>query len=495
VAIVGAGLGGLACAVRLAAAGLEVHVFEQSSAPGGKAGTLSLGPFRFDTGPSLLTMAFVVDELFADAGVDRRERLQIEPLEVLCRYWFSDGSTLDTASDPSAVAERLDALGWASREQVEAYFASCRRIWDAAAEFFLLRPLANPLQTVREVGLGRALRALADLRHLDARRTMHQANAGFFADPRVTQLFDRRATYAGSSPYLAPATLNIIQHVDYALGGFVIGGGVWSLVQALHALAEELGVEFHFEARVERILTADRRVDGVQVSGERIACDAVVSNADVNLTYADLLEDTRSRPARRYAGLEPSSSAIVFYWGVRGEHPEVDVHNILFSADYPAEFDDLFANHTCHHDPTVYIYVSSKYAPDDAPESCENWFVMVNAPHDRGQDWAAETERMRAVVTAKIRERLGIDLAGMIEESACLTPPDLERATGSRHGSIYGISSNSQWAAFQRQRNRSEVHRGLYFCGGSAHPGGGMPLVLLSGKMAAEHVKKDLAAR
>lgn len=495
VAIVGAGLGGLACAVRLAAAGFEVDIFEQAAGPGGKAGTLELGEWRFDTGPSLLTMPFVVDDLFADAGVDRADRLGIEPLDVLCRYWFADGNALDTVSDPNAVAEGLADRGWAERAQADQYFAHCRAIWYASAELFLLRPMTGLLRTVREIGLGRTLRTIANVRDLDVGRTMHEANASFFDDPRVVQLFDRRATYAGSSPYQAPATLNIIQHVDYALGGFVIEGGVYSLVRTLHQLAEELGVTFYFDAPVERMLTDGQRVDGIEVAGERVPADAVVSNADVNATYADLLDDTQSRPARRYASLEPSSSAVVFYWGVRDTHPHVDVHNILFSADYEAEFEDLFANRTCHHDPTVYIYVSSKYAPDDAPEGCENWFVMVNAPHDSGQDWQSETGRVREAVLRKIRDRLGVDLAGMIEEAGCLTPPDLQRKTGSRLGSIYGISSNSQWAAFQRQRNRSGVYRGLYFCGGSAHPGGGMPLVMLSGKMAAEHVKEDLPGR
>ena len=495
VAIIGAGLGGLACAGRLAAAGFHVEVFEQADGPGGKAGSLSLGPFRFDTGPSLLTMPFVVDELFSDVGADRRETLEIEPLEVLCRYHLADGSTLDAVSDPATVAGRLDRLGWAEREQVEAYFDYCRGIWDASAEFFLFRPLIGPLRTVREIGLTRALDALRDLRHLDARRSMHEANADFFDDPRAVQLFDRRATYAGSSPYLAPATLNIIQHVDYALGGYVVGGGVRALVRALDQLAEDLGVRFHFNAPVERILSSSKTVDGLEVLGERLGFDAVVSNADVNLTYASLLGDRESRAARRYAKLEPSSSALVFYWGLRGVHDEVDVHNILFSEDYAAEFEDLFVNHTCHHDPTVYIYVSSKYASEDAPDGCENWFVMVNAPHDRGQDWTQEIERVREAVAAKIRDRLGIEVAGLIEHSASLTPPELASKTGSRFGSIYGISSNSQWAAFQRQHNRCRHHRGLYFCGGSAHPGGGMPLVLLSGKMAAEHVREDLRTR
>ncbi|MFO8079571.1 MAG: phytoene desaturase family protein, partial [Armatimonadota bacterium] len=341
----------------------------------------------------------------------------------------------------------------------------------------------------------RAFATLARLGDLDARRTMHEANASFFTDPRVRQLFDRRATYAGSSPYLAPATLNVIQHVDYAMGGFVVEGGVRSLARALVRLAEKRGVRLHLDTPVEGILTDSGGVNGVAVEGERLAFDAVVSNADVNVTYRDLLGDTRSRPARRYANLEPSSSAVVFYWGVRGSHPRLDVHNILFSADYRAEFEDLFVNHTCPRDPTIYIYLSCRYVPDDAPEGCENWFVMINAPHDRGQDWAAEVDRTRETLLRRLRERLGVDIEPRIEEEAVLDPPELQRRTASRHGSIYGISSNSQWAAFQRQRNRSRHHRGLYFCGGSAHPGGGMPLVMLSGKMAAEHVREDLQGR
>lgn len=490
-AVTGAGLGGLSCAVSLARAGFDVHLFERSANPGGKAGVLQMGGYQFDTGPSLMTMPSVIDDLFGDTD----EHPGVLPLDVLCRYFYPDGAELDSVSDPSEVARRLADLGWAEHDQVVEYFEYCRRIWDASAEFFLLRPMRGVVATVREIGVKRAFAALARLGDLDGRRTMHEANAGFFTDPRVQQLFDRRATYAGSSPYLAPATLNVIQHVDYAMGGFAVDGGVRSLVRALVRLAESRGVKLHLSTPVERILTDDGRVTGVMVEGERLAFDAVVSNADVNVTYRDLLGDTRSRAARRYAALEPSSSAVVFYWGVRGSHPELDVHNIVFSGDYRTEFEDLFVNHTCPRDPTIYIYLSCRYAPDDAPDGCENWFTMINAPHDGGQDWEAEVARARETIVHKLRERLGVDIEPRIEQEAVLDPPELQRRTASRHGSIYGISSNSKWAAFQRQHNRCKHHRGLYFCGGSAHPGGGMPLVLLSGKMAAEHVREDLRGR
>jgi phytoene desaturase len=216
--------------------------------------------------------------------------------------------------------------------------------------------------------------------------------------------------------------------------------------------------------------------------------DIVISNADVNSTYKNLIVDTTSTEARRYESLEPSLSAIVFYWGVRGIHQHLETHNIIFSDNYKKEFEEIFDLGKCPADPTIYIYISSKFNKEDAPDGFENWFVLVNAPYIAGQNWKEEVERTRKTVIDKINSALKIDLNTLIVKEELLTPEKIESQTGSRLGSIYGISSNSRSAAFMRQQNRSKKYKGLYFCGGSAHPGGGIPLVLLSGKLAAEEI-------
>jgi phytoene dehydrogenase-like protein len=218
--------------------------------------------------------------------------------------------------------------------------------------------------------------------------------------------------------------------------------------------------------------------------------DVVVTNADVASTYTDLLGDPDAPYAKRYRRLEPSSSALVFYWGIRGAFPELGVNNIFFSKDYPAEFNCIFKELRCPDDPTVYVNITSKTTPGDAPPGCENWFVLVNAPRNEGQDWAGEVQRMRKRVLEILEGRLGRRVGDLVEAEDVMTPQDIEEKTGSRKGSLYGISSNSKLSAFLRHPNRSRRYPGLYFCGGSAHPGGGMPLALLSGSIAAGLVKR-----
>jgi len=216
----------------------------------------------------------------------------------------------------------------------------------------------------------------------------------------------------------------------------------------------------------------------------------VVSNADVLRTYEDLLEDPQARLARRYQALEPSSSGLVFFWGMKDSFPELGVNNIFFSGDYPREFHELFAERICPTDPTVYVNITSKVTPEDAPAGCENWFILINAPCNVGQDWQAEAAASRGRALSRLQRALGRSVEGVIATEEVMTPQDIEKNTGSRLGSLYGISSNTSMAAFLRHPNRSRRYRGLYFCGGSVHPGGGMPLAILSGKIASDLIQR-----
>lgn len=486
VALVGAGIGGLAAAARLAHAGARVTVFEQADQAGGKAASTTLGGYRFDTGPSLFTLPEVFRAFFERLGRNPDEFLQPIPLAPLCGYEFADGTRLDSYSDRARFAAELEAAGVAQAAELEAYLERSARLWEWAGELFLTRSLHEPATYTSR----RGLKALLNAARLSPFASLHAANARAFSDPRAAQLFDRYATYNGSSPFRTPATMRIIPHVEYAFGGYALKGGIVALPRALERVARECGAEFRLGARVERIAVENGRCRGVEAGGEFFPADVVVSNADVLSTYRTLLGEPQAPEARRTARLEPSSSGLVFLWGVARSFPRLRVHNIFFSNDYRAEFDAIFGALDLPTEPTIYVNVTSKVEAGDAPPGGENWFVLLNAPRNAGQDWSALAARARQSVLARLSRALGCDLAPLIAVEKVIAPPDIERDTGSTYGSLYGIASHSPVSAFLRHPNRSRRIGGLYFAGGSAHPGGGMPLALLSGMLAADLAEK-----
>ncbi len=484
VAIIGAGLGGLSAALHLAAKDISVDIFEQGPGPGGKAGERVLGPFRFDTGPSLLTLPGVPEALFEMAGEPISRYLTLKRLDTLCRYFYPDGTWFDAHSDTDALAGEIERATGEPGDAVIRYLNHCKSIYDLAGELFLFSDFRHWTSFLNK----RALKTLFNIRRIDPFRSMHQANASFFSNPKMIQFFDRYATYNGSNPYTAPATLNIIPYVEYRLGGYFFQEGIYMLPKALAALAEKNGVAIHYHSRVDEILRRGRKVTGLKVNGISAEYDAVVSNVDAGFTFTRLLKDASGKEAKRYLKGEASSSATVFYWGMRGRERRLGSHNILFSSDYKKEFDDLFRHGVCPEDPTLYIHISSRYKNKDAPTGYENWFVMVNSPAIDGRNHYPGTDNMRGIVKKKISSILGVDVSSRIVCEEVLTPSGIERQTGSLNGSLYGISSNSRNAAFIRQAARSQDFDGLYFCGGSVHPGGGIPLVLLSGKHATDRL-------
>jgi len=487
VAIIGAGFGGLAASAILAHRGYTVEVFEQQIGPGGKAGDLRMGGWRFDTGPSLFTMPMVFERFFTLAGGDLNATVRHEPMELITRYFWDDGSRLDAWQDPERFAAEVEAKLGDPAAAVKRYLRRAKKIYDTTAGIFLFGDPWDPLNIFRSAGW----RALAGLPFIAPFTTMDRFHRRYFHDERTVQLFDRYATYTGSDPYRAPATLAIIPYVEYAIGARNLRGGVAALVRAMHALAERNGARFHFNTPVERILRQGNRVTGVAVNGEELPFDAVVSNADVTYTYLSLLQ-SESEMADRYQRLEPSLSGVVFYWAMRETFPELTVNNIFFSNDYRVEFEEIFTKRRCGFDPTIYVNITSKFDPADAPTGGENWFVLINAPCDDHQDWEVETLRLRETVIAKLSRILGRDIERAIAHEEVRTPRVWRALANTNHGAIYGISSNDPMAAFRRQPVRSADHPRLFFCGGSAHPGGGMPLATLSGMMAADAVSRRL---
>lgn len=486
--VVGAGLGGLSAAACLAAEGWEVEVHEAAERSGGKAGVSVRGGFTFDTGPSLLTLPEVFDELFSRCGEDRAARLSFVPLPRITAHFWEDGTMLRTSSEPGILAGDIAAALGEGEASVRAYLSRARELWELAAPLFLERSLHEASTYLRAAGL----RGVFSSGRLAAFRSMHDLHSGFFKDRRTLQLFDRLATYNGSSPYLTPGTLAIIAHAEYGKGGFAVRGGIRAIPREIEALARRRGATFRFGSPAKRILVERGRARGIELpSGEERTADLVVCNADASLAYRDLLPGFGKDPlARRYRRLEPSSSGLVFLWGMGSSFPELLVNNVFFSRDYRAEFESIFGELRCPDDPTVYVNITSKVDASDAPEGSENWFVLVNAPRNAGQDWAAETARTRALVIAKLSRVLGRDIGALIRTEEALAPPDIEERTGSVHGSLYGIASNDRLAAFLRHPNRHPRISGLYFCGGSVHPGGGMPLALRSGMICADLIHR-----
>jgi phytoene desaturase len=445
-----------------------------------------LGEYSFGTGPSLLTMPFVFDELFAFAGVERSSVLDFVQIEPICRYFYPDGSRLNTHADKRVMMREL--YSFASPEEAdnfERFLRYTQRIYDLTAEIFMF----TPFQEFRKLLKWKHLPTLFKLPQIDSMRSVHRAVTQFFHDPRLIQLFDRYPTYNGSSPFRAPATLNIIPWVEYGLGGFYVRGGMYRLIEEMLNIAQNLGVEVVTNADVTKILHKNKRVSGVQVNGEKIDADYVLCNADVVEAHNTLIDGYPTRQ-KRLNRLEPSLSGMLFLWGMKREFPDLTHHNIFFSEDYKREFEQIFNEKTAPDEPTVYVSISSKTDAHLAPEGGENWFVLLNMPYINGQNWASETARMREAVFKRLA-KVGIDAESAIDTEMVLSPQDFYDLYRSNKGSIYGISSNSQTAAFMRPPNRSREIAGLYFCGGSSHPGGGVPLVALSGKMAADLIMEE----
>ncbi len=479
IGIIGAGIAGLAAAVRMAARGYEVEVFEANSHPGGKLSQIQLGSYRFDVGPSLFTMPHYVDELFEVAGRDPHSHFRYERLPVVCRYFWEDGTRLHAHADAADFAREVQEKLQTPAGEVRALLADSAFKYRTTGWIFLEKSL-HRLDTWLNRDVARAMLKIPSL---DLFNTMNQVHERSLSHPKLVQLFNRFATYNGSNPYKAPGLLSIIPHFEHQIGAFYPQDGMYAITRSLHQLGESLGVRFHFGRPVERIVVEGRRAAGLLVDGQRRPYDRIISNADIFFTYRRLLPD-QPHPERTLRQ-EKSTSALIFYWGIREAFPELDLHNIFFSDDYRAEFGHL-ARGAVFHDPTVYVNITSKCTPADAPPGGENWFTMINVPYDSGQDWDAVIAAARGQVLAKLSRILGRDVSALIECEEILDPRRIESRTGSHLGALYGTSSNDRMAAFLRHANFSRRLKNLYFCGGSVHPGGGIPLSLLSARIVDE---------
>lgn len=481
-AIIGSGIGGIAAAIRLAAKGYKVTVFEQAGHPGGKISQLRQGGFRFDTGPSLFTLPELVDELFALCGEDPRDHFRYHPTKTSCKYFWEDGTRLHAWQKPEAFAREVEEVTGVPAARTIGFLERSRRLYELTAGVFIF----NSFHKLRNFLSPAFRRPLFRLHRLDAMTSMHRRNRQWFGHPKVVQLFDRYATYNGSNPYQTPATLNVIAHLEHNTGAWFPEKGMYDIVESLVALAHRQGVEFRFHAPVSEIVLENRKVKGIRVGGEMLPFDLVVSDIDIVNLYRKLMPGI-PLPRRQVTG-ERSTSALIFYWGVDREFPELELHNILFSDDYEEEFRHLFRTKTISVDPTVYLFISSKHVKGDAPPGMENWYVMINVPENVGQDWDELVAGARKNILEKINRVLETDIERHIVTEAVADPRSIERETGSFRGSLYGLSSNGRFSAFNRHPNFRRRLKNLYFAGGSVHPGGGIPLCLASARIVGEEV-------
>ncbi|GAB4341223.1 MAG: phytoene desaturase family protein [Flammeovirgaceae bacterium] len=481
--IIGSGIAGIGAAIRIANLGFEVEVFEKNAYLGGKLSEFVLNGYRFDAGPSLFTLPEQVEELFLLSGKKIEDYFSYIKLSKITNYFFENGKTLKAYSNPEKFAQEAENQLKEPKENTLKYLQKSKLVYEMTENVFLKKSL-HQLSTYLSFD---TLKAILKIHHLDNFRSLHQANQKSFRTSEMRQLFDRYATYNGSNPYLAPATLKVIPHLEFGLGAYFPKKGMFDITQSLVNLAKDLGVKFHLEADVQKILLKDKKVVGIRVGEKDIEADVVVSNMDIVGTYRKLLPSMN--PAERILRQTKSSSAIIFYWGIKHSFPELDLHNVFFSKDYKEEFSALFDKNTLAEDLTVYVNISSKYLSSDAPKGCENWFVMVNAPCNTGQDWDSLIALARKKVITKLSRMLKINIEPLIEVESILEPRLIEAKTSSFQGALYGNSSNNPYAAFLRHPNFSAKIKNLYFCGGSVHPGGGIPLSLLSAKIVGDLVR------
>ena len=480
VVVIGSGVGGLATAVRLARKGYSVQVFEANSWFGGKATKIEKDGFFWGFGPSLFTFPGLLDELFLLCKRNPADYYKYHRVDPICNYFFPDGTRLSAHADREKFAAEIEAKTGEPAGNVIRHLKKLQRVYDVTKDIFLF----NSVHKLKTYLTFKSLKALFNFPSIGININMNVANERNFTDKRVVQLFNRYATYNGSDPYIAPSTLNVIAHPEYNEGGYFLDGGMPDLSRSLFQLATELGVKFHFNTLVEKIEVQNEKAKGVYVNGNFQPADIVVSNMDVVSTYHKLLPG--QQPPAKVIDQPKSTSAIIFYWGIKKEFPELDLHNIFFSDNYPAEFDHLTNKKLIYHDPTVYIFISKKYQPLHAPDGCENWFTLINVPHDAGQNWEQLVREARKNMIRKISKSLGVDIEPLIISETVNYPKSIEAKTLSHLGALYGSASNNKYAAFLRHPNFSPKIKDLYFCGGTVHPGGGVPLCLLSAKIIDE---------
>jgi len=486
VIVIGAGIGGLAISALLAKEGFDVKIVEKNSVAGGKMNLHKANGYRFDTGPSLLTMPGVIDTLFEKCGKKRPDFLKFEPVSPLCRYFYPDGKIFDNFRNHEKNNQSLNSIAPDEIENYKKFLNYSSGLFEKTADAFLFNPLYDT-SDFDEL-------KLKDFLGIDAFTTVSKRVDKAFQSQHLRNFFKRFTTYNGSSPYQAPATLNVIPHVEISMGAYYVKGGIYRIAEAYEKLAKSLGVEIMYSSTVEKITIENKKVSGVQLeNGTVLTSGLVVANSDASDTVLNLLpaQSVSSATRYRHQKIEPSCSGFVLLLGISKTFEKLRHHNIFFSDNYRHEFRQIFDEKKLPDDPTVYIANTSYTDKTHAPEGHSNLFILVNAPYvGQEQNWQQLAGQYPGTIISKLEANGLHDLHKHIEYSHVITPLDFLEKYRSNKGSIYGTSSNSVLSAFLRPRNKFRKIGGLYLAGGSTHPGGGIPLVTLSALHAFELIKR-----
>jgi 1-hydroxycarotenoid 3,4-desaturase len=491
VGVIGAGIGGLVSAIDLARAGFDVQLLEAAATAGGKMRQVSVAGVGMDAGPTVFTLPRVFEQLFDDAGDDFHSRVRLHPAQTLARHAWDGGGRLDLFADAQRSAHAIGELsGLRDARGFVRFTAQAKRIYDTLDQTFMHAARPSPLQLARRIGL----RRLPDLWNIQPFTTLWRATGKYFRDTRLRQLFARYATYCGSSPFAAPATLMLIAHVEQA-GVWYIDGGMRELAVQLAALASRLGVRLRYGAPVVQVQRHRGRVCALQLrDGERVEVDAVVSNADNNALSMGLFGEQVRSAARPNARSARTLSAVTLNVLGRTHGFDLAHHTVFFGADYRSEFDNIFRSGRLPDSPTIYVCAQDRRCDDSSVAGRpERLLCLINAPPN------GDVHHYTPVEINACSQKILDSLASYGLTVRCehgpvtTTPQDFDRLFPGSGGSLYGAASHGWRASFTRPGSRSRV-TGLYLAGGSTHPGAGVPMAAMSGRLAAACIMEDYAS-
>jgi 1-hydroxycarotenoid 3,4-desaturase len=493
VVIVGAGIGGLVCALLLVARGVQVRLVEKAAAPGGKLREVTVAGRPVDSGPTVFTMRWVFEAIFDSVGADFSRHVGLTRADILARHSWPDGSMLDLHADKSASADAIGSLAGAG--EARGYLAFCDRtaeVFRALNTSFMENPSPNPVGLARDAGVT----GLLSLTRIKPFTALSKVIDSYFRDPRLRQLFGRYATYCGSSPYQAPGPLMLIAHVEQA-GVWLVDGGMMQIARALERLATERGAEISYGSAVSEIVVRDGTATGVRlVSGELIEAQAVVFNGDPGALFGGLLGAACRRALAPWRRSERSLSALTLSCVAKVDGFDLSRHTVFFGADYPREFSEILQRGDLPSDPTVYVCAQDRAADRraSAVDGEERLLLLVNAPARADEKVFSEAEI--ASCKARMIERLtrgGLTLSAPPKQMKATTPADFSTLFPGTGGALYGRASHGWAASFQRPGARTSI-RGLFLAGGAVHPGPGIPMAALSGRFAAQAVFQHLGS-
>ncbi|MFC5860907.1 phytoene desaturase family protein [Acidicapsa dinghuensis] len=487
IAVIGSGLGGLAAAATLAARGYQVEVFEKNPWLGGKAAVLKENGFRFDMGPTILIRPSVLRRIFLEAGRQMEDYLNLVRLDPQWRCFFDDGLVLDLEDNHAAMARKLDQLKPGMGNGFLRFQGLSEQLHSISNRFFFWRPVGSMRDTF-DLKNSFSLEVLRDVMRMRLGKTVAGTIREYIPDHRVAQMLDHYTQYVGSSPEASPAILCAIGHMQSEEGIWYPMGGTRAVPEALVKLGNELGVIYHAHAEVERIMVESDRVTGIVISGEAHHFDTVVSNEDSVRTYRELIGGEFARRFNGERTYEPACSGVVLYLGLNKRYEHLAHHCFVFSRDPKEEFDAIYRKGKPAPDPTCYLASTTRTEAATAPEGGDALYILVHTPYLRPEhDWKTMLPAYRQVILDKLKRAAGMpDIENRIVFESALTPVDIHERYKVLNGAIYGLASHGRWnGAFKPSNQRRDID-GLFLAGGAAHPGPGMPMVMMSGWIAAD---------